>query len=443
MSTFLLLVFVVGYLTIALEHPLKINKTASALFLGIACWTIYVTAWDQAVTIPEWFSLREGPHASPSVTDFKLHGQLEELVSEIAGLLFFLMGAMLIVEIVDANEGFALITRRVGAPGVRRLMWIVSWLTFFLSSVLDNLTTTIVMVSLLRKLVPNADLRRLYVGIVVIAANAGGAWTPIGDVTTTMLWMDGKVTPGQVITNLIGPSALCLLIPLCILSFTLKQESEAARARNSIPSDPTGFTPTTTRQLVFLGLGLLGLLSVPVFKTLTHMPPFMGMLASVSVIWLVSELMDRHMSEDVRTSTGVVAILRRIDLPSLLFFLGILLAVGALGACGILRQVAAVLDENLGNPDLFAFIIGLLSAIVDNVPLVAAGMNMYALPDGDPFWLALAYCAGTGGSCLIIGSASGVAAMGLEKIDFLWYVRKISPLALAGYVGGMAAYLLL
>ncbi len=451
MATALVAVFSVGYLGIALEHPLKLNKAASALLLGVLCWTIYVLGGAHDVSVPDWFSQRAGDGGVHGLgLSFILEGQFLELVGEIAGLLFFLMGAMTIVELVDANEGFAIITRRITAQKVTGLLWLIGWLTFFMSAVLDNLTTTIVMVSLLRKVIADPVRRRYFVGLVVIAANAGGAWTPIGDVTTTMLWMDGKFTPVEVIKALLVPSMVCLLAPLAVMTFMMRSAGEPSQSNRhmsqaeldevaeGLPQDDP------VRQTVFFVLGVLGLLSVPVFKTLTHLPPFMGMLLSLSVLWVVAEIMDRNLDEHAsKSSTGVVAVLRRIDMPSILFFLGILLAVGALGASGLLGHLAQLVDEAVGNQTLVAILVGLVSAVVDNVPLVAAGMDMYPFPDGHDFWLMLAYCAGTGGSCLIIGSAAGVAAMGLEHVDFVWYLRRIAPLALIGYLAGAGVHVLL
>ncbi len=435
MATLLIVVFVLGYLAIALEHPLKVNKSASALFLGIVTWVIFVTSPELHPAIPQWF--QQAAQGAQDLTHaYIVEHQLLELTGETAGLLFFLMGAMTIVELVDANHGFALITRYIKSSDARKLLWSISWLSFFMSSVLDNLTTTIVMVSILRKVVPDPKWRPYFVGVVVIAANAGGAWTPIGDVTTTMLWMAGKFTPWQLIEHVALPSIICLLVPLLVLTFMIPKTIEVAVSGASIPPDSV----RPGQQALFLMLGLIGLLSVPIFKTLTHLPPFMGMLLSLAVIWIVSEIM--HRKGYTEPTNGVLAVLTRIDMPSILFFLGILLAVGSLGASGLLMQLAATLDAAIGDQTWIAIATGLVSSIVDNVPLVAAGMNMYALPDGHRFWLLLAYCAGTGGSCLIIGSAAGVAAMGLENMSFIWYLKRISPLALLGYLAGAMIYVL-
>ncbi len=448
MLTVIILLFVLGYLAIALEHQIHINKAASAILTGVLCWTLYAMNYETLVptttkAFENWHAMHGGPEAEGGL-DPKLHflvdGQLSHLFSETAGILFFLIGAMTIVELVDAHEGFSLIARYVRSKSKVSLLWVIGICTFFLSSVLDNLTTTIVMISVLRKLVADRELRLLYIGIVVVAANAGGAWTVIGDVTTTMIWMKHKISEWEVMRDLFLPSMACLLVPLGILSTQLKGELEMPKETQD---DLEEKSIETWHKALFLALGVAGLLAVPIFKTYTHLPPFMGMMLSLGVLWLASELVSRTMDEKTKSSTGVLSALRRIDMSSVLFFLGILLAVGALGSMNILTQLAEYLQATLKNQSLIAVIIGLVSAVVDNVPLVAAGIEMYAsTPLNDSFWMLLAYCGGTGGSCLIIGSAAGVAAMGLEKIDFFWYFRKIAPLALAGYFAGIAVYFL-
>jgi Na+/H+ antiporter NhaD/arsenite permease-like protein len=445
MLTVIILLFVLGYLAIALEHQIHINKAASAILTGVLCWTLYAIDYQTLVptqAFEHWHAMHGGAEAEGGL-DPKLHflvdGQLSHLFSETAGILFFLIGAMTIVELVDAHEGFSLITRFVRSKSKVSLLWVIGICTFFLSSVLDNLTTTIVMISVLRKLVADRELRLVYVGIVVIAANAGGAWTVIGDVTTTMIWMKHKISEWEVMRDLFLPSMACLLVPLGILSRQLQGELETPKETQD---DLEEKSIETWHKALFLALGVAGLLSVPIFKTYTHLPPFMGMMLSLGVLWLASEFVSHTMDEKTKSSTGVLSALRRIDMSSVLFFLGILLAVGALGSMNVLTQLAEYLQATLKNQSLIAVIIGLVSAVVDNVPLVAAGIEMYAStnPLNDPFWMLLAYCGGTGGSCLIIGSAAGVAAMGLEKIDFFWYFRKIAPLALAGYFAGIAVY---
>lgn len=442
MLTIILTVFTLGYLAIALEHKLHINKAASALVTGVVCWALYILNLQQllpAGIIPHWF---EEEATLEQVSNVPLHFAVEaqhlHLTGEIASILFFLMGAMTIVELVDAHEGFAIVTNRIRARKKSSLLWIVGLLTFFMSAVLDNLTTTIVMVSLLRKLVADKEDRLRFVGLVVIAANAGGAWTAIGDVTTTMLWIKHKIGTVEVMVSLFAGSFVCLLVPLIGMSYMMKGElgelpkSEAHLDKNIQP----------WHQWLMLTLGLIALVSVPVFKTITHLPPYMGMMLSLGVLWIVSEFVSHTMDEATRSSTGVLSALRRVDMSSILFFLGILLAVGSLGAMGTLKHAAESLDQILPSREIVALAIGLVSAVVDNVPLVAAGIEMYEVPINDEFWMLLAYCAGTGGSCLIIGSAAGVAAMGLEHIDFIWYLRRIAPWALAGYLSGAVVVLI-
>lgn len=441
MLVVILTVFTLGYLLIALEHKVHINKAASALVTGAVCWALYVLNLQQFLPnegIPHWF---EEEAALEQVTNVPLHFAIEaqhlHLTGEIASILFFLMGAMTIVELVDAHEGFAIITKRIRARKKSTLLCIIGLLTFFMSAVLDNLTTTIVMVSLLRKLVCHKEDRLMFVGLVVIAANAGGAWTVIGDVTTTMLWIKHKIGTVDVMIALFAGSFVCLLVPMIGMAYCMK--GELGEVPKSTAQMDKNIHPW--QQWLMLLAGLVGLVSVPVFKTVTHLPPYMGMMFSLGVLWIMAEFVSHTMDEATRSSTGVLAALRRVDMSSILFFLGILLAVGALGAMGTLGQAAEALDRILPSRQVVALAIGLISAVVDNVPLVAAGIEMYDMPQNDEFWMLLAYCAGTGGSCLIIGSAAGVAAMGLERIDFLWYLRRIAPWALAGYLSGAAVIL--
>ena len=442
MTLLILAIFIIGYLAIALEHTIKINKAASALLIGVVCWSIYTVNVDQLLppdAIPAWFQAESAEDQVENVTrHFAIEAQHLHLTGEIASILFFLMGAMTIVELVDVHEGFALVTDRIKARKKSTLMCIIGVLTFFMSCVLDNLTTTIVMVSLLRKLVGDREDRLRFIGLVVIAANAGGAWTVIGDVTTTMLWIKHKIEASAVMGELFLGSLVCLIVPMVGLSRSMQGELGA------IPKseDDLGKTIQPWQQWLFLGLGLLGLVSVPIFKSVTHLPPYMGMMLSLSVLWFASELVSHTMDEATKSSTGVLAVLRRVDMSSILFFLGILLAVGSLGSMGLLQTAAEWLDHVLPSRDVVALVIGLVSAVVDNVPLVAGSIEMYSLPMNDDFWMMLAYCAGTGGSCLIIGSAAGVAAMGLEHIDFVWYLKKIAPWAVAGYVAGAIVVLL-
>lgn len=429
MYLLMIAVFILGYAAIAFEHNLKIDKAAAALVTGVLCWTFYLLGGAE---------LHEAEHA------------LLEHLSEISGILFFLLGAMTIVEVVDAHEGFAVITDKIKTKNVRSLLWTVSILTFFFSAILDNLTTSIVMISLLRKLVKDQNTRWLFAGVVVIAANAGGAFSPIGDVTTTMLWIGGQVTTMNIIAYIFLPSIICMLVPVLYLTFTMKGEVERPASESAASH---GVEISKSEQITVLIAGVSGLLFVPIFKTVTHLPPFMGMMLSLGVIWLLTDIMHRHKSPNVRRSIGVLGVLRKVDTPSVLFFLGILLAVASLQTGGQLNDLAKALDSSIGTDSqggiyLVGSIIGVLSAIVDNVPLVAASMGMYPIAEvgyfaqDDLFWKFLAFCAGTGGSLLIIGSAAGVAVMGLERIPFGWYLKKISFLALLGYVAGIAAYIL-
>lgn len=364
---------------------------------------------------------------------------LSENLGEIAQILFFLLGAMTIVELVDAHQGFRFITDRIKTKDLRILLWIICWITFFLSSILDNLTTTIVMVSLIRKLIPDKEAKLFFASMIIIAANAGGAWTPIGDVTTTMLWIGGQITSINIMKMLFLPSWLCMITPLLFLSFKMKKELGGL---NEGMSQVNEHASTHGKVMLFLGVGAL--VSVPIFKTLTHMPPYSGILLGLGLLWIVSELINSEQEEVIHKHYSVAGALSRIDVPSVLFFLGILLAVGALESMQVLQQLASFLDTTFGDKRIIITLIGLLSAVVDNVPLVAASMGMYdpaLFPADHMIWEYLAYCAGTGGSILIIGSAAGVAVMGMEKIDFIWYLKKISLLALLGYLAGALIYI--
>ena len=420
MLTVLVLVFVVAYAAIALEHPLKINKSASALIGAGLLWTIYAMATGDAN---------------------KVGGELSASLMGTAQIVFFLMGAMTIVEVVDAHNGFEVITSRIRTTRLSTLMWMVGFVTFFLSSILDNLTTAIVMVSLMKKLLDKREDRLFFAGIIVIAANAGGAWTPIGDVTTTMLWIGGQITTVEIMKGLFIPSMVNLLVPLAVTSFILGARPVVApRAQAEEGPETTAFE---RKLMFFLGLGIL--VAVPVFKTVTHLPPFMGILFGLGILWAVGDLVHRDMDDELaRQRLTLARALTRIDMSAVIFFIGILLAVAVLEHAHILSSMAQWLDHSVGRQDIIVILIGLVSAVVDNVPLVAASMGMYSLaqyPADSFLWEFLAYCAGTGGSILIIGSAAGVAAMGLEKIDFFWYVRKISGLALIGYFAGALLYI--
>lgn len=454
METVIIVVFIVGYIGIALEHPIKINKTATAILTGVICWTLFVLAspGESLLNSETYLSFREilkvelGGDKFNTLTGQELYKEfvtfeLSEHLSQISQILFFLMGAMTIVELVDAHQGFRFITDRIKTKNPKSLLWIICWVTFFLSAVLDNLTTSIVMVSLIRKLIPAKDMRLFFAGMIVIAANAGGAWTPIGDVTTTMLWIGGQISTINIMKVLLVPSLFCMLIPLIYLSFTLKgQLGDPHEHPSKHHHEPVG------GGKLMLILGVTALVSVPVFKTFTHLPPYVGMLLGLGILWVVSELIHPELDDMAKKNYTAAGALSRIDVPSVLFFLGILMAVGALESMQVLHHFASMLDKTFGDQRIIITLIGILSAIVDNVPLVAASMGMYSMdlyPTDHLIWEYLAYCAGTGGSILIIGSAAGVAVMGMEKVDFIWYVKKISLLALMGYFGGAILYLLL
>jgi Na+/H+ antiporter NhaD/arsenite permease-like protein len=412
-------IFIIAYAAIALESPIKVNKSASALIGAGLLWTVYgILRGDPAL----------------------LDQQLNEAVSSTAQIVFFLIGAMTIVEVIDAHNGFEVITSLVRTKKQTTLMWLVGFVTFFLSAMLDNMTTTIVMISLMRKLLGNQSDRLLFAAMIVIAANAGGAWSAIGDVTTTMLWIGGQITPLAIIKGVFLASLVNLVVPLAVVSHRLKgRQITSPRELESTISRASRFE----RNLIFyMGLGILVL--VPAFKSATHLPPFMGILFGVGILWLVGEIIHRHKEDDEKKPLTLVHALTRIDMSSIVFFIGILLAVAVLEKARVLEMLANWLDATVGRQDAIVVLLGLLSAVVDNVPLVAASMGMYSLTQYPPdsfLWEFVAYCAGTGGSILIIGSASGVAAMGLEKIEFFWYVRRITGLALLGYLGGVAAYI--
>jgi Na+/H+ antiporter NhaD/arsenite permease-like protein len=411
-------IFVLAYAAIALEHPIGVNKSASALLGAGVLWTIYALATGDHTVVGR---------------------QLDESVASTAQIVFFLIGAMTIVEVIDAHDGFEVITSRISTTSQVRLIWLIGFVTFFLSAILDNLTTTIVMISLIQRLIAKRDDRLLFASLIVIAANAGGAWTVIGDVTTTMLWIGGQISPLKIMGAVFLPSLLNLLVPLAFISFSLKGKTIAPPPKED---GLQGVDPFERNVMFYLGLGVL--IAVPAFKTVTHLPPFMGVLLGLGLVWLVGEIVHRHKDEHVRGPLTLANALTRIDMGSIVFFLGILLAVACLEHAGLLSMVAKWLDTAIGRQDIIVIVLGLLSAVIDNVPLVAATMGMYDLAHYPPdsfIWEFIAYCAGTGGSILIIGSAAGVAAMGLERIEFLWYARRIAVPALAGYLAGAVVYI--
>ena len=412
-------IFVLGYACIALEAFTKVNKAAVALLMCVLCWTTYVF-------IP-------GHDLS----------SLPESLGETAETLFFLMGAMTIVEIVDANGGFNFVRDTMKTRSKRKLLWRVAFMTFFLSAILDNLTTSIVMIMVLRKLIQDPKERLIYASLVIIAANSGGAFSPIGDVTTIMLWIKGMVTTQGVLSELFVPSLVSMVVPTALLSLGLKGKFD--KAQNLQVADVSSFTKRQ-RQVVFC-FGVGGLVFVPVFKTLTHLPPYMGILLVLGLLWTITEIFNRQYEESDPMAKRVTDLLTRIDMSTILFFLGILMAVLCLKQVGVLNAMGDGLNAAFnGNSYLITGIIGVLSSIVDNVPLVAACMNMYDMVPGTiyaadgEFWQLLAYCVGVGGSMLIIGSAAGVVVMGLEKITFGWYMKRISWIVFLGYAAGILVY---
>jgi Na+/H+ antiporter NhaD/arsenite permease-like protein len=420
MLTALVVIFVLAYASIALEHPLGVNKAASALIGAGLLWTIY--------------ALNGGDH-------HLISENLTESVATTAQIVFFLMGAMTIVEVVDAHNGFFVITSRIKTTKLTSLLWLVGFVTFFLSSILDNLTTTIVMISLMKKLLDRHDDRLFFAGIIVIAANAGGAWSPIGDVTTTMLWIGGQITTLAIMKGVFLASMACLIVPLTLLTFVLRgKEVVAPKAIDNGNDIQT--TPFEQNLMFCMGIGIL--VAVPIFKGITHLPPFMGILFGLGILWLVGNILHRNKEDEFKENLTLVSALKRIDMSCIIFFIGILLAVATLEHTHILTALAKWLEQTVGRQDIIVILIGILSAIVDNVPLVAASMGMYDMTTNPPdsfLWEFIAYCAGTGGSMLIIGSAAGVAAMGLEKIHFFWYAKKIGGLAALGYFAGIIVYI--
>lgn len=458
MFTAIVIVFIIGYLCIALEHPLKVDKTATALVLGMILWLLYALGADSIVPVVsgEHFSKFVSEH--PSLAGEPLHKQAIEYIlnvdiieqlGEITQTLFFLIGAMTIVELIDVHGGFRIITDRITTRNKRSLLWIICLTTFFMSAVLDNLTTSIVMIMLLRKLISDQKERWIYAGAVVIAANSGGAWSPIGDVTTIMLWVKGNVTAASLITYVLVPSLVSMILPISIISLQLKGNL----AHTEVIETKESFVTSRERSTIFF-LGVGGLIFVPIFKSITHLPPFVGILLVLGILWIYMEMFYNRKHLERAQEHRLPQVISRIDLSSILFFLGILMAVAVLQTSGILRGLSSWLDETLHNIFLIDLIIGILSSVVDNVPMVAGAIGMYPVAEVGAtgyaanfvvdgfFWELLSYTAGVGGSILIIGSAAGVIAMGLEKINFGWYLKKFSWLALLGYLDGAFVYLL-
>lgn len=412
----ILTIFSLGYLGIIFEHYIKISKSGTALLIATICWAIYFISSPAAI--------------EKDLTIFSHH------VSDISQIIFFLLGAMILVELIDSHKGFKIITDIIKTTSKRSLLWIIAGIAFFLSGILDNLTTTILMVSLLKKLIPSTKERCIFSIVVVIAANAGGAWTPIGDVTTTMLWINGQISSFAIIKSLFFPSLISILIPLIYYSFLFKKRDSIPRIDNKNNKEEPG-----ARAVFYFGIG--GLIFVPIFKYFTGLPPFMGVLLGLGVLWIVTDIL--HKDEVTRNHLRVAHILNKIDTSSIIFFLGILLSVSVLQTAGLLDSLALWLTNDIQNLPLIATLIGIFSAIIDNVPLVAATMGMYPLtqfPLDHTFWHMIAYAAGTGGSLLIIGSSAGVAMMGMEKMDFITYIKKATIPVLIGYLAGMGVYLL-
>lgn len=443
MVLLMICLFVLGYVAIATEHQIHVNKAASALILCSLLWTIYIFYAPALNT----------PVGVQKTTEYVTKVELIEGVGEVAEILFFLMGAMTIVELIDVHGGFNIITRRITTKNKKTLLFILTGITFVMSAVLDNLTTTIVIVMLLRKLVQDQKERWYFAAVVILAANAGGAFSPIGDVTTIMLWVKGNVTTSHLIPELILPSIVAAALPMVIMSRklhgSLEESTDVVDAESHELSVAEMVTNRERNIIFYLGIGAL--VFVPIFKAITHLPPYLGVSLGLGVLWVYTEIMYHEKGDSIKEEkkARIQKVVKRIDMTTILFFLGILMAVNALSFAGILRELSVWLDESVGNIYAINIIIGVLSSIVDNVPLVAGAMKMYEVDpstayfavDG-AFWLFLAYCAGVGGSILIVGSAAGVVVMGLEKVSFGWYLKEVSLIALLGYLAGALAFII-
>lgn len=455
MTAAIILCFIIGYLTIVFEHPLKLDKTVPALLMGAICWALLAIGFyngglsvvDSHDTV---FNMSMGHEAA----DHGFTNTLLHHIGKVSEILVFLIGAMTIVEIIDLHRGFEVLKGYVRTRNKRKLLWIIGILGFFLSAIIDNLTATIVLITLLRKLIDNREERIWYASLIIIAANAGGAWSPIGDVTTTMLWIGEKVSAVGLMEYLVVPSVVCFVIPFAIASFMPVFNGDVSV---SLESDNNNKKLLSSNLMLYLGLGAI--IFVPAFKTITHLPPYIGMMLSLGVVWLVSEYIhpEEDFTEERRNMYTGKHALSRIEITSILFFLGILMAVAALESlvfgiithegqqmqAGTLRFMAEQLDKGIPNENVVVILLGFLSAVIDNVPLVAAAMGMYDMPMDHHLWHFIAYSAGTGGSMLVIGSAAGVAAMGMERINFIWYLKRIAWLAMAGFIGGAIAFILI
>ncbi len=444
MISLVVAIFVIGYLCIAFEHPLRLDKTAPALLMAALCWAVYAIGFKMSRMPVLDLNTHQEIFFNPALEHESFDSFLEVLLHHLgktSEILVFLIGAMTIVEIIDLHNGFSIIKKWIKTRNKKSLLWIVAILGFILSAIIDNLTATIVLITILRKLIHDRSTRLWYAGMIVIAANAGGAWSPIGDVTTTMLWIANKISVAKLIEHLLLPSLLCMALPVFIASLLPPFKGNIPEANEEEQEQEL----LSSKTILFLGLG--GILSVPFFKTITHLPPWVGMVLALSVVWLVSEYVipERDWNKEKRKKYSVHKALSKIEIGSILFFLGILMAVAALESIGVLFHAQEWLSSAIPNTNIVVLLLGGASAIIDNVPLVAASIGMYGgtyLLD-DPVWHFIAYAAGTGGSMLIIGSAAGVAAMGMENINFIWYLKKISGLALLGYLAGALAFILL
>ncbi len=458
MFILMLAIFILGYFFIAQEHVIKVNKAATAILLGVVVWAVYIIGAPTILQNNESFHHYLSSHSellgnnTNAYISFIVNHEIAEHLADISSIIVFLMAAMTIVELIDAHEGFRVVTDRIKTTNKKRLLWLLALITFFMSAGLDNLTTSIVMITLLKKLITDNKRRWFYASIIIIAANAGGVWSPIGDITTIMLWIGGQITASNIISNLFLPSFISLLVPLLIVTINLK--GNVTRPIETVKREREDLTSKFIRQFVFF-LGVSLLIMVPVLKTLIGLPPYMGMLGALGILWVTTELLHKRKDSYIKSELSVNTALTKVDFSSILFFLGVLLAVAGLQSAGHLRIMSHFLDNNLHNIYAINLSIGILSSIIDNVPLVAGAMGMYNIADigsigyqaafmqNGSFWEFLAYCAGTGGSILIIGSAAGVVVMGMLNINFTWYLKRISGLALIGYLAGAATYYLL
>ncbi len=457
MFILMLLVFLLGYGLIVFEHINEINKAAIALIIGATLWAIYALGAESILALGysqswnDFLQTATEHEESHRMLNFITEHELLHHLSEIASVVLFLLGAMTVVEVIDQYQGFRIIISRIKTTNIKKLLWLVSFLTFFMSAVLDNLTTTIVMVTILSKIISNQKNKWLFAGMVVIAANSGGAFSPIGDVTTIMLWIGGQITAANIISGIFIPSLISMVVPLVIMSFFVK----GTIANPVLDQTETEEFTTHKERVTIFTMGIGALVFVPIFKTTTHLPPFLGVLLGLGIMWLFTDRKLRGKLASDRRKLCISSVMKKVDIPTIMFFLGILSGVAALQSAGHLDILASFLDEKFKNVYTINIIIGVLSAVVDNVPLVAASMGMYDIStvgatgyaadfiQNGSFWTFLAYCAGTGGSILIIGSAAGVAAMGIEKINFVWYIKHVGWIAAVGYLAGAGAYILM